>query len=215
MDSLRSVLDYSLYCTEGLSALVAIFFLKSVKTEYWKYFTLYLVSIFLLESFGRYGSFSLFSKIKYYNYFVIPLEFLFFYWLYAAKSFNNKKLFWILSLLYLISFIPSELYFKESKIIYSFNYTFGCLLLMILVIMEYYKQVNSEDIINFHKNKMFYINLGVTLFYIGTLPFFTFYALLYHDHRETWSIYCNYSQISDVIMYLLFSAAFIWGKQNS
>jgi len=209
------MLDYLLYFMEGFSALVAIIFFKSVKKDYWKYFVMYLTAIFLFETLGRYGNLSSFLKMKYYNNIVIPFQFIFFFWLYGIKSLKNKKLFWILFILYFISFIPSELYFKGSNIIYSFNYTFGCLLLMILVIMEYYKQINSDDIINFQKNRMFYINLGVTLFYIGTLPFWTFYALLFYEQKEIWNIYYSYNLISDILMYILFSISFIWGKQNS
>lgn len=209
---------------EGFAAIIAILYYKNIKGQYWKYFVYYLIIIFFCEAFAKWGvDWITFSdpviehtkKAMYYNYFVIPLQFIFFYWLYGVKLQKNKGLFWILSLLYLISFILSETYFKESKIINSFNYTFGCLLLMILVIMEYYKQINSDDIINFHKNRMFYINLGVTLFYIGSLPFYTFNILLYYEHREIWDIYYSYSLISCIIMYLLFSISFIWGKQSS
>lgn len=216
MLSLQIFLDYALYFTEGLTALIAIFYLSKLKQTNWKYFVLYLLLIFSLESFGRYGNeFLSFSKEKFYNYFVIPLEFLFWYWLYAIQSMKNRKLFYWLISLYIISFIPSEFFFKGSKIIYSFNYTFGCFLLLFLVIFEYYKQINADTILDYKKNRMFYINIGVTLFYIGTLPFYTFYLFLYRDHNEIWSIYYVYSYISNILMYLLFAASFIWGKQSS
>lgn len=205
----------SLLWIEGLTAIIALLYYKSVKQQYWIYFVYYLLMIFLFEAFGKWGKHYVdFSKPKYYNYIVIPFQFIFFYWLYAKKSFEDNKLFWIIISLYLISFIPSELFFKESKIFFSFNYTFGCLLLMFLVIKEYYKQISSSEIINFSRNKMFYINLGVTLFYIGTLPFITFYSLL-REQKEIWNVYLYYFLISDIVMYLLFSASFIWGKQNS
>ncbi|WP_299182429.1 hypothetical protein [uncultured Chryseobacterium sp.] len=209
---------------EAIAAIIALLNYKSVKGQYWKYFAYYLVIIFLSEVIGKWGmdwikfSDPVIENIKkaiYYNYLVIPLQFIFFYWLYGIKSLKNNQLFWVFSILFVLSFIPNELYFKESKIVSSFNYTFGCLLLMIMVVMEYYKQINSDDIISFQKNKMFYINLGVTLFYIGTLPFFTFYLLLYEENREIWDIYYSYYQISLIIMYALFSISFVWGKQNS
>jgi hypothetical protein len=87
---------------------------------------------------------------------------------------------------------------------------------MILVIMEYYHQVNSSEIVNFSRNRMFYINLGVTLFYIGTMPFWTFHAQI-RQYKEIWDIYYSYFQISLIIMYILFSISLIRGKhkQNS
>lgn len=212
---LRIILDYSLYISEFVAAVIGLIFLKTLKSAHWKYFAIYLVIIFIFETIGRYGGFLMdFDKTLFYNFFVIPFEFLFFYWLYALKSLKNTNIYFLFSAVYILSFIPSELYFKENKIIFSFNYTFGCLLLMILVLMEYYKQINSENILNFKKNKMFYVNLGVTLFFIGTLPFFSFYRILYYENQNLWEIYWIYSLVSGIAMYILFSMSFIWGKQS-
>jgi hypothetical protein len=199
---------------EGLAAFISLIYYYRVKDQHWKYFSYYLILMFLCEIVGKWGeNFFNYDKPAFFNYFVIPIEFIFFYWIYAAKSFEKPKLFYIISALYLLSFIPGEI-FMTKKIIFSFNYTFGCLILMILVVMEYYKQVNSSNILNFSKNPMFYINLGVTLFYIGTLPFWTFFAYI-KTYREIYNIYFAYFLISGIIMYLLFSISFIWGKQNS
>lgn len=204
-----------MYWTEGIAAVISLIFYNRIKDQYWKYFVFYLIFIFLCESVGRWGSnFVDYNKASFYNYFVIPVQFVFFYWLYAAKSFERPKLFIGLSLVYLLSFIPSKLIFSTDKIMFSLNYTLGCLILMILVVMEYYRQINSSNILNFDRNKMFYINLGVTLFYIGTLPFWTFLDFI-SDYRKIFNIYFAYSLISGTIMYLLFSISFIWGKQNS
>jgi hypothetical protein len=215
MKDFQEFVSESMLWVEGLAALIGIFYYNHLKQNHWKLFVFYLILIFLCEAFGRWGNNDYFSKALYYNYFVMPVQFIFFYWLYAAKSLGKPKLFVILSGLYLLSFIPNELYFSEnSKIVFAFNYTFGCLILMLLVVMEYYKQINSTDILNFGKNRMFYINLGVTLFYIGTLPFLTFYSLL-RNYLQLWNIYFDYFLISGVVMYILFSISFIWGKQNS
>jgi hypothetical protein len=215
MSDFQKVIYESMFWLEGLAAVISLLYYSRIKDQYWKYFVFYLVFIFLSESVGRWGDhFIHYSKGAFYNYLVIPVQFIFFYWLYATKSFGKPKLFIILSLLYLLSFIPSEFLFSTDKIMFSLNYTFGCLILMILVIMEYYKQINSANILHFDKNRMFYINLGVTLFYIGTLPFWTFFSLI-KEYKEIFNIYYNYFLISGIIMYSLFSISFIWGKQNS
>jgi len=211
----QQFLSDSFLWVEGGAALIALYYFKRLKGQYWRYFIYYLLLIFTSEIIGKWGGELIsFSKTKYYNYIVIPFQFIFFYWLYAVKSFKNKRLFWVITLLYVLSFILSRLFFKESKVYFSFNYTLGCLLLMFLVIKEYYNQVNSLDILNFQANRMFYINLGVTLFYIGTLPFFTFYSLL-RAYIQIWDIYFDYFLISGIVMYILFSISFIWGKQSS
>ena len=214
MSEFQKVLQESLIWIEGLAALISIIFYRNAKDGYWKYFSFYLILMFFCEVFGKWGGNIVeYDKPKFFNYFVIPVEFLFFYWLYAAKSLKRPKLFYILSVLYLLSFLPNAYFFEARKIIFSFNYTFGCLILMILVIMEYYRQVNSSDILHFNKSKMFYINIGVTLFYIGTMPFWTFFSLL-NEYPDLFNMYFNYFLISGITMYLLFSISFIWGKQN-
>jgi hypothetical protein len=214
MIEIQKIFSDLLLYTEGFSAVISLLYYKSVKNNFWKFFAFYLIIIFLCEVLGKWWTnWNIISKAEYYNYLVIPLQFIFLYWLYAVKSMERKTLFFFLSILYLVSFVPSELYFKGSKIIFSFNYTFGSLLMMILVVMEYYKQITSSDIIYFYRNKMFFINLGVTLFYIGTLPFWTFYYPLI-EYTEIWNSYFIYFLVSGIIMYLLFSASFIWGKQN-
>lgn len=199
---------------EGLAAVIALYNYKRLKEQYWRLFVFYLVLMFLGESYAKWGTFNHFTKAQYYNYFMMPIQFVFFYWLYAAKSLGRPKLFWIFSILYLLSFIPNELYFSQSKIVFAFNYTLGCLLLLLLVVMEYYQQITSQDILNFYKNKMFYINLGITLSYIGTLPFMAFMHLLV-KYDEIWNIYFNYFLISVIVMYILFASSFIWGKRSS
>lgn len=215
MNDIHLLLQDSMIFTEGLAALVAIIMtFKRSKRSMYRYFSVYLVFIFFCEIFGKYG-------VKYtpvpmhlvFNYFVIPLEFIFFFWLYAYVSLQRKVLFWCFVTVFLLAYIPNELYFLKNKYIFSFNYTFGSLLLMLLVVMEYYKQINSDNILEFSKNPMFYTNLGVTLFYIGTLPYWAFYLQIY-EHKQIWNIYTLYFLISGIIMYLMFASSFIWGKRN-
>ncbi|SEW38703.1 hypothetical protein SAMN05421841_2497 [Chryseobacterium wanjuense] len=215
MADFQKIVQELMFWSEGIAALISLLYYNRIKNQYWKYFVFYLIFVFVSEAIGKWGdTFMEYNKQAFYNYFVIPIEFIFFYWLYAAKSFGRPKLFVILSFIYLLSFIPSEFIFTYDKVMFSLNYTLGCLILMILVVMEYYKQINSSNILDFDKNRMFYINLGVTLFYIGTLPFWTFFELL-KPYREIYNIYFAYFLISAIVMYLLFSISFIWGKQNS
>lgn len=204
-----------MYWGEAFAALISLIYYNRVKKQHWKYLAIYLIIIFLCESAVKWGEKPLkIDRIIFHNYFVIPLQFIFFYWLYAKESLKKIKLFYILTGIYLLTYILRALFFPEKKVIFSFNYNIGCLLLMALVIMEFYKQVNSSEILNFSKNKMFYVNLGVTLFYIANLPFMTFNSLLW-KYIEIWDIYFIYFQVSGAVMYILFASSFIWGKQNS
>ncbi|CAM4087655.1 MULTISPECIES: hypothetical protein [Flavobacterium] len=197
---------------ELITAIIAIIYYPKNRDCFWKLFVFYVVIIAVFDNFSNQISNLLhLKKAILYAFCIIPLQYLFFFWLYSIKSLKNKKLFFIFTTLYLLSFIPIELYFKSFDIVYSFNMTVGTLLLMILVFLEFRKQIQNDDILQFWKNKMFYINIGIMLFYVGTLPFFGLYNLIVKE-PSIWNAYYLYFLISNCLMYLLFTASFIWGK---
>lgn len=213
--SAQKILSESLIWLQFLTALVALYHYPKLKKSYWKWFIVYCCSIFIMEAFAKWGLKNYPTYIsKYYDYFVIPIEFLFFYWLYAIKSLNKQKLFWALIVLFCISFLPYLITIQKPGMMLSLSYTVGTVLLMFLVILELFKQIKSEKILLFRTNFMFYINIGIIVLYVGTLPFFSFYKLLLNE-PNLWSNYYTFFLCANHIMYLLFTAAFIWGKPNT
>ena len=182
---------------EFFSALVAVLYYKSLRHSYWKWFAIYLVIVFVQELFWSQFSdyFSRDFKQDYYGIFAIPMQYIFFYWLFALRSLKNKYLFIICLLLY-CSTIPLRLFFKDTNAIESISMAVGIALLALLTLMELIKQIKDDNILKFKENKMFYINIGVILFYIGTYPFYAFYKLLFYEHIEIWNIYFLYNRIS-------------------
>jgi len=197
---------------EYLCGFVGILYAFKIRNSYWIGFALYLIILAVNDYFVEdIAALLKMSKQNYYAYVILPFQFIFFYWLYALKSLNNKGLFLLFTVLYLASFIPIELYLMPLKVVYSFNYVVGTFLLMLLVFLEFKKQIQNDNILSFKTNKMFYINLGIMIFYVGTLPFFGLYNLLIKQ-LDIWNAYYIYFLVSNCIMYLLFTASFIWGK---
>lgn len=195
--------------------LAALFYYRKVKHTHWKWFVFYLVYIAFYELVsGLLFEYFHLDFPFYFAYGAIPIEFLFFIWLYAYKSLENKKLFWICGILYLFSFFFEESMSKGRFYFSSFNYIIGSLILLMLVCLEYNKQIKSDAILSFKSNKMFYINIGIVLFYVGTLPFFGLYYPMMEE-PSIWNKYYIYFMLSNCTMYLLFAASFIWGKTKS
>lgn len=215
MDELFNILNHTFHVAEFIPVAIGFYFYKKIKNTYWKWFLYYLTFIFIVELMSA-NSIIIndYNRKLYFGFLVIPIEFVFFYWLYAYKSLNNRKLFWFFCLVYFVSLIPH--YYLEDKktMVYSFNYVVGAFLLGILVFLEYLKQIRSDSIINFKQNRMFYINLGVSLLYIGTLPLFSFYSIIFKN-MEIFINYNIYFLLINHLMYLLFSMSFIWGKPNT
>lgn len=202
---------------EVITALVAILYFPKVKHSYWKWFVVYLTIIAVQEIYGNYlSSYFPIRKQLYYAYFGIPIQYLFFYWLYALKSLKRKRLFFSCTLIYLSTFIPLNIFNQKIKTLYSINLDIGSIILIFLVVVEYIKQIKTDNIIKFKENKMFYINTGIILCYVGTFPFFAFYQeLLREPYVKIWNAYHLYFLLANCTMYLLFIASFIWGKHQS
>lgn len=215
MTDFQKILSETLIVLQFFTAILALIYLPKLKESYWKWFVLYICVIFIVEAISRWGLKNHTSYRAYlYDFFGVPMQFIFFYWLYAMKSLNLKILFWICITIYGVSFLPYFTLFAKGNLVYSFSYTVGNILLMLLVFFELFKQIKSEKILQFRENMMFYINIGIMVFYIGTLPFFSFYELILKD-PNLWNNYYTFFMIANHTMYLLFSAALIWGKPNT
>jgi len=200
---------------EILSALIGLIFLPKLKNSYWKWFSIYLIFVVFQELIwlGKRSVLGLLDR-DYYAYIGIPIQYLFLYWLYAYKSLGNKKLFWIFSFIY-VSNLPLRFFLEDSDQLYSINIGIGTILLFILVILEFLKQIKNENILQCWSDKMFYINIGVILFYVGTFPFMVFFDYFKSNHEVIMDGYYVYFLIASCLMYLLFTASFIWGNQKS
>lgn len=213
MKEIQTILGNLELITVVIAAILGVFHFLQVKDSYWKWFVFYLIFIAVAELFSGIllKSYPYLRK-HYYDFFIIPIEFLFYYWLFAKKSLQNDKLFKISCIVYLIFFVIHLFILDAVRSISAMSYTVGVFFLAIMVYLEFMKQIKSDEILNYQSNKMFYVNIGVLLFYVGTLPFFAFDKLLYENNYVVWDWYKTFFLLSVNVMYLLFSASFIWGK---
>ena len=199
-----------IHLCELIALIAGIINFKSLVGTFWKWFVIYLGYITMIELFRK--SLSNYISIDIiWSFLAMPVEFLFFIWLFALKSLNNKKLFIICCAIYLLSFIQDLSLEKGKYYFSSFNYLIGGILLLFLVLLELLQQIKSDDILRFKQNKMFYITFGVGLFYVGNIPFFGLYYLILKE-PQIWNYYYIFFAITNCLMYLLFAASFIWGK---
>jgi hypothetical protein len=215
MKELWDILQNLLLVIQLLAALTGCFYFFKLKTSYWKWFGVYLVILFIQQHLLKYLFPSMgASKNLYYLFFGIPLEYIFLYWLYARQSLKKEKLFFTFTIVYMLTVFTSG-FFQETSDALSISLNVGTLLLTVLVVLEYLKQIKDDSILKFWENSMFYINLGVVLFYIGTHPFHVFQKYLYADYKIFVEYYYVYFLASNCSMYLLFIASFVWGKKQS
>lgn len=217
------ICQYVLYGLEFLACITGFIYWRKIKNSYWKWFPVYLAIIVAAEMTGNYlnivGTKSAIQlKLNIFNYAVIPLEFLFFQWIYL-KNANNKKAFGLVIFcmaLYIAGFFVDQFYFFNKKYFFSsFSYCIGNLALLVCIISYFIQMSRSNDIIHFRSNMIFWVSLGLLIFYLGTFPFYAFFWEIWNHHKLTFKVYTYVSLICNWIMYSLFIVSFIWSKPKS
>ena len=206
------------YCFELMPVLAGFYYWAKVKDNHFKWFVLYLLYIFLADLTGGIIDIYLFSNVKYYDYFVIPVEFIFFFWLFRAelKNGKNRRLPVICLGVYLAAFLVDVIYFSRHQFpFYSFSYSVGNLLLLILILFFFIELINSNAILSYRQNMMFWINVGLLIYFLGTLPYYGLRNTFVYKYHRLHIIYNYITLILGCIMYLTFTLSFIWGKPNS
>ena len=191
---------------------------KKIKHSHWKWFVLYCGVILLTELTAKYIGYVL-KKPKLngdiYFFFGLPFQFIFIFWLFSQwfEKKKDKLLPLILFILYVIAWIVELVYLRERRMWFSsFSYTIGNIFLLLLIVLFFFRFVNSNQILMYRQSRMFWVSLGLLIFYLGTFPFFALRNTLYINYKQIFYPYWDATYILASVMYLLFAVAFIWGK---
>lgn len=203
-----------------MACLIGFFSFKKLKGSYWAFFPFYLFVLVLAECVGWMlrKSDMISSNIHLYNYFVIPLEFCFTFWLFY-QSFKAKKYKWlpaVCTVVYFCSWIVDMVYLSRLRFsFYSFSYTVGNLVLLVLILTYFIQLVTSDAILNFRTDMMFWVSLGLLFYYLGSFPYYGLRNTIAYNFRELNITYSYIVLVLDCLMYLMFTFSFIWGKPNT
>jgi len=133
------------------------------------------------------------------------------------KSINTKKFKRIIKI-FLITYIVLAII--NWSFIQSFIFEMseipkvaGSLFLIISIIFYFIELLRSEKIILFHKTLLFWVSVGLLLYYSGTIPF----ALKWNGYMLIPGIHKLFliNTVLAIIMYLTFTFGFIWSKKES
>lgn len=205
---------------EAVALVTGLICWKKIRHTYWKWFPVYLLFIVISEFIGAYLNDIKASRLNqaYFNYFEIPIEFVFFFLLFH-QSYKLSKYNWlpIVSLVvYLASWMLDVLYFSKLQFFfYSFSYTIGNLLLLVLIMGYFIRLVTSDAILDFRHDMFFWVGSGMLLYYLGAFPYYGLRNTLAYNYREIYNTYNYIMYVLNCLMYVMFSFSFIWGKPRS
>lgn len=203
---------------EFLASLVGFLNWRKIKNTYWVVFPIYLISIALLEVLCYWLFIG--AKLPLWNeiitsYIIIPLEFLFFFWLFFKNGSPRKMVLAGVALYILCFFIEIWMNRQGNKFYFlSFSYSIGNIILLILIFQYFISLSGSERILHFYHERMFWVSLGLLLFWLGTFPYYGLFNLLMKKHFDLFVSYSWVMIFLDYAMYIMFAISFVWSKEN-
>jgi hypothetical protein len=207
-----------LFFFELVACIAGLACYKKIRHSFWKIFPLYLVFVVLAEQTGNYLRlhYPLEVNVHFYSYFEIPVEFVFFFTLFRLADKRNRYN-WI-SLLCMGTYLACwlvEILLKKPIFFYYFSYTVGNLLLLILILRFFIRLVTSDGIITFKRNMLFWVSLGLLIFYLGSFPYFALVEFMANKYPDLIYTYKDITYFLNCFMYLMFTFSFIWGKPTT
>lgn len=202
-----------------IAGIVCFCYLKAQRRTYWIIFPCFLVILGLLDGLGIYLAYHDNYKLSQflYMYLVIPGEIIFYLWLFS-KDPSGKPLYYKIGFLVFILSMLFEFLFKEGISGFSFtslSYLVGNLILLLNILHFFFNLSQSDRILFFYRERMFWISLGLLIFWLGSLPYYGLFNYLNKNYYDLLVTYCWFVMTFNYIMYTLFMVGIVWGKKNS
>lgn len=192
---------------------------KEIRDSYWRWFPFYLILIGGLSTLGNIliGMGHSLTNQRMVIFLIIPIEFIFAFWLLLKKAETKPHRILILTGMgvYLLS-LCIETWIKSQKTLFfpSISYTIGNIFMLIFILYYFWKLSVSANILAFYKERMFWVSTGMLFFWLGSLPYFGLFNLLSEKFLPMLKSYALVMLFLNYLMYLLFAASFLWGKEN-
>lgn len=205
----------NLIIAEALALIAGCITWNKWRHSYLKWFVVYLCVIVVCESCNRLNFIQNNASVADVFKYVVPIEVLFINWFFYKTLSSTKRILIITgAVLYIISWIIEEAVFAGAGYYFrSLSYTVGNLFIAIYTILFFTEFVRSDKIIGYKKLSIFWIVLGMLIFYLGTFPFYGLYNELLKD-REFFRSVAWVAMSLNYCMYILFTIGLLWGKPH-
>jgi hypothetical protein len=198
------------------AAVTAMLTWRKWRTHFIKWLAIYLGVSFACSFTGfilDYFKITSYWYFRSYTYIETPMEVLFFCWVYWRYFTGwHKKLPIIGALVFIIAWLMENLPLDEEALIpTSLYYSVGMLIILVFVIAFFYQLFQSSEILTFSRNIMFWISLGLAIFYAGRFPSNT-YSFYLQKNIFILKIHIWFDIAFTYIFYILLIIGLIWTK---
>ncbi|PHS64051.1 MAG: hypothetical protein COB12_08685 [Flavobacterium sp.] len=213
---------------ELLAALAGFYFLKKNRnaSKYDKYFVVFLWYTFANEVIGAYAPIAYFSEYRIFGfikgtlfernywlyniYFIINASFLVYYFNNLLSNKKSRKItnfvLWSYVLSAIIFLFATDVYYKSYS---NFTFALGAILLLISILLFYFRLLKTDEIIDLKKYLPIYLSIGVMFFYLCVTPIELFAKYFKITNEVYVAIRINLLLICNIFMYTTFIIGFI------
>lgn len=205
----RSGIKYA----ELLAAAVGFVYWRKLRKGYLRAIPVYLLLLFCCELFGHYLRLNHPPNAQkhFYNYFVVPGEFLFVHYLYYQFLDRPlRKYVPIFSVLFLVAMVVEAILVRQINWQWmSLSYLTGGVSILILATLYLLQLVSDETVVRLNQNFFFWVNLGLMLFYVGTIPYYATVGFLYKIQPQLAWLMVWMFVVLNYLLYSFFIVGFI------
>jgi hypothetical protein len=217
MEELYLKLRFGIKIMESLACIIGFIMWARLKPPFWKSFPVYLLVIVCCEFTGwyMYGH-GHNRQAKYlYNYFVIPLEFFYMYFLFFKILIAGfRKIVLAVVFLYSILFVIEKIMISKVNWIWmSLSYGFGCAGLFVLITIYFFQLANADSNKKYSTEPFFWVSLGLSIFYVGTFPFYAMPKTISNSNPDLFMFFSWLIIVCNYIMYSLFIKGFLCHRE--
>jgi hypothetical protein len=211
-------LKITLNVFESLACITGFIYWKKVRHNHWRWFPIYLLFIVFIELLAKLLTYLGYISIKVaiYKYLSIPTEILFFLIMFGFEFRKSRyyKVSILSIIIYIISTVTEMLFSVQQRWFLTISYTIGILLLVINILIFLFGLMTNSDKIKLKKSFVFWVSVGLLLFYLGSVPFEGIYEIVYREYQTLFPLIACFIYGFDCLMYLSFIIAFSWKNVN-
>ncbi len=199
------------------AAVTGFYYQKKIKDTYWKFFPPFLLLIFIFEITAEIFNLGFGMpdvNLVLYKYIIIPGQFLFYFWLFY-KYFEGLKVQKIpiyFALIYITALVFDHFQtFHANPWFLDISYTIGAIMIILAIFQFIAVFIKSDELIQFKTSMMFWVSVGLLLFFAGSLPYWLIRSYLV-NFPEIGNGLVILQFCLNYIMYICFIISFKWGR---
>lgn len=193
------------------TAIVAATFLKKYRLPYFKYFLGYAITVIVFEYIVQIANFygqptkDIYNIYTFFEYNLVALI----YFKLTKEIVSHKWIKYLMilfNIIYLLSFI--------FNFIEKYTVLLGALVVCLFMVFYLKELLKSDKIINFQKSLPFWITIAFLLYYLTTIPFYTWLYVIGIASKKDGMTLFNVQRIIIVLTHVCFISGLIWSSKE-